>query len=107
MTTMMLDKGMVGMMGTSMPAMNMPSTMPGAPAGMCMVTKCTIKMEKCKDGMKMHCNCDDEMSCATLQNLCKMLAGGLCSCCCTMNGMTMCQCNMCMCKCECTNTKDG
>ena len=36
-----------------------------------------------------------------------MMAGGMMSMCCMMNGMMMCQCNMAMCKCECTMTKDG
>lgn len=107
MTTMMMDKGMVGIMGGAMPGATAPSMMPGATAGMCMVTRCTIKVEKCTGGMKIHCKCDDEMSTAMLQSMCKMMAGGMCSCCCMMNGMVMCQCNLCMCKCECTNTKQG
>lgn len=47
--------------------------------------------------MKMTCVCEDEMSAATLQNLCKILAGGLCNVCCMKNGMTICLCNMAMC----------
>ncbi len=57
--------------------------------------------------MKVTCHCDDETAAATLQNMCKMMAGGMLGLCCTMNGMMVCQCNMCMCKCECTTTKDG
>jgi len=58
-------------------------------------------------GMKIHCSCDDDVACATLQNLCKMMCDGMCSCCCTMNGMTMCQCNMAMAMCKCEYTADG
>ena len=66
-----------------------------------------MKVEKCQGGMKINCKCDDEVSCATLQNLCKMLCDGMCSCCCTLNGMSVCQCNLTcgICTCECT--KDG
>ena len=108
MTTMMMDKGMMmGPMGAGSMPMGMTGAGAAAPSGMCMVTRCTMKMEKCAGGMKITCTCDDEMSATTLQNMCKMLAGSMCSCCCMMNGMMMCQCNMCMCKCECTNTKNG
>jgi hypothetical protein len=45
------------------------------------------------------------MACSTVQNLCTMLAGGMCSCYVTMNGMTVCCCNFTMgfCKCEMTD----
>ena len=40
-----------------------------------------------------------------VQNLCSMLAGGMCSCYAMMNGLTVCSCNftMGMCKCEMTD----
>ncbi|MBI2825119.1 MAG: hypothetical protein HYX69_10575 [Planctomycetia bacterium] len=103
---MMMDRGMMnpmGTMGSSMPApsMSMPSM------GACMVPRCTMKMEKCSGGMKIHCKCDDEMSCAMLQNMVRMMCEGMCSCCAMMNGMVMCQCNMAMCTCKCDMTKDG
>ena len=88
----------------------MQGQMPGLSAmmqGLCMVPRCTMKIEKCAGGMKVTCTCDDEMSAAALQNMCKMMAGGMFSLCCTLNGMMMCQCNLCMCKCDCTMTKDG
>jgi hypothetical protein len=107
MTMMMMDKGMLGTTGSSMPGMNMPGAMAGMPASMAMVPRCTMKMEKCAGGMKIHCKCEDEMSRVMMQNLCKMMAGGMCSFYCMMNGMVMCHCNMAMCKCECTSTKDG
>ena len=100
--SMMSGSGMESPMGTSA----MPGMMSGA-AGMCMVPRCEITMEKCAGGMKMTCSCDDEVAAATLQNMCKMMAGSLCSCCCMMNGMMMCQCNMCMCNVQCKDTKDG
>ncbi len=107
-STMMFERSMMGSMGTmgSMPGASMPAAAPTMP-GMMMVPRCTMKFEKCQGGMKITCTCDDEMSAATLQNLCKMLAGGMCSCCCMMNGMQLCQCNMTMCKCECKDTKMG
>src|SRR6185369_7410123 len=72
-----------------------------------LVPRCTIKMEKCTGGMKIVCSCDDKMACSTLQNLCVSLAGGMCSCCCMMNGMTVCCCNLTMGMCKCEMTKDG
>lgn len=82
-----------------MPAPTMPNV--------CMVPRCEIKFTMCADGCKIYCKCTDEMSCATLQNLCKMLADGMCSCCCTWNGMTVCQCNLCCGNCKCEMTADG
>ena len=77
---MMMDKGMVspmGSMGMPMQGAAMPGAAPGA-MQMCMVPRCTMKMEKCKDGFKMTCTCEDEVAAATLQNMCKMLAGSMC-----------------------------
>ena len=79
----------------------------GPAAGHMMVPRCTMKVEKCAGGMKLHCHCEDELSCATLQNLCKMLCDGMCSCCCTMNGVCVCQCNLACGHCTCEYTKDG
>jgi hypothetical protein len=82
---------------------------PGTPTSgsWCVVPRCTLKFEKCAGGLKIHCKCDDAVSCATLQNLCNTLSSGTCSCCCTCNGIACCACNLCcgLCKCECT--KDG
>lgn len=106
--SMMVERSM-SMGGTGMAGMGMPMGMPSmAPmANMCMVPRCTMKMEKCAGGMKITCTCEDEVSCATLQNMCKMMAGGMCSCCCMMNGMLVCQCNLTMCMCKCEMTEDG
>jgi hypothetical protein len=72
-----------------------------------MVPRCTIKVEKCTGGMKITCGCEDKMACSTLQNLCTGMAGGMCSCCCVMNGMVVCNCNLTMGMCKCESTKDG
>jgi len=93
-------------MGATMPGMGMTTMMPSA-GNMLMVPRCTMRMEKCPGGMKMYCSCEDEVGCATLQNLCKMLCDGMCSCMCMKNGMCMCQCNMAMCNCTCEMTADG
>lgn len=100
--------GMPGMSTASMgiPGMASPSTMP-APTNWLMVPRCTIKMEKITGGMKITCSCDDQMACSMVQNLCKMLAGGMCSCCMMMNGMIVCTCNLTMGMCHCEMTKQG
>ncbi len=87
-----------------------PSGLPAAApmaGNMCVVPRCKMKFEKCTGGFKLHCKCDDEMSCATLQNLCKMLCDGLCSCVCCCNGMECCKCSFANCHCKCEYTKDG
>jgi hypothetical protein len=94
-----MGTGQAGGMGTS-------SAMPSAPQWM-MVPRCKITMEKCAGGMKMICKCDDKMSATMLQNLCSMMAGGMCSCYCIMNGMMMCCCNLTMGMCKCEATEDG
>src|SRR5258708_570939 len=104
-STMMMDRtGMLGM-GAGAPGMG---TM-GMPGGMnmMMVPRCTMKMEKMAGGMKMTCTCDDAMACSMMQNLCTMLAGGMCSMCCLMNGMMVCNCNMMMGMCKCEMTEKG
>lgn len=69
--------------------------------------RCELRFEKCAGGFKIHCCCDDEVACATLQNLCKMSCDGLCSLCCTQNGIPCCQFNLCQGNCRCELTKDG
>jgi hypothetical protein len=82
------------------------AAMPTA-ANVMMLPRCTMRLEKCKGGMKLWCSCADEIACGTLQNLCQALCDGLCSCCCTMNGIPCCQVNLCCGICKCENTKDG
>jgi hypothetical protein len=101
----------MGMPGMGMPGMGTPTM--GAPTGVptatnyMMVPRCTFKMEKCTGGMKITCSCDDKAACSMVQNLCTMLAGGMCSCCCMMNGMMVCYCNFTMGMCHCEMTADG
>jgi hypothetical protein len=72
-----------------------------------MVPRCTYKVEKCTGGLKITCYCDDKMACSMVQNLCTMLAGGMCSCCVMLNGMTVWYCNLTMGICKCELTEDG
>jgi hypothetical protein len=104
-STMMMDRNMMGMPGAGSGTMS-GGTGAMAPS-MVMVPRCTFKMEKCAGGMKMMCVCDDAAACAMMQNLCQMLAGGMCSVCCTMNGMMVCSCNLMMGMCKVEMMKDG
>ena len=104
---MMERSGMMTGMGPMAPGMmGGTATMPTTPQWM-MVPRCTMKMEKCKGGMKITCTCDDKMSATMMQNLCTMMAGGMCSCCMMMNGMMVCCCNLTMGMCKCEMTDDG
>lgn len=110
--TMMMERtanGMAGMMpGMGMGMGTAPMTGTGMMApNMVMVPRCTMKMEKISGGMKVTCVCDDAAAKAMMQNLCQMMAGGMCSMCCMMNGMMVCCCNMTMGVCKCEMTKDG
>ena len=87
------DRGM--MMNTGNAVQGMPQGMMMNP-GMLMVPRCTMKMEKTADGMKIICECADKASAVMMQNLCNMMANGMMSCCMMMNGQTCCQCNMSM-----------
>ena len=110
-STMMMERT-----GTSVPGMGYPSygtPTVGAPTGMTtgtnwmMVPRCTFKVEKTTGGCKITCVCDDKMAASMVQSLCTMLAGGMCSCCVMLNGMTVCTCNFTMAICKCDMTKDG
>ena len=107
MSSAILERAPIGAtgFGTSGLGASAPSS-PGT-GNWCVVPRCTIKVEKCQGGLKLKCHCDDEVSAATLQNLCKMLGDGLCSCCCTLNGISICQCNLACGICTCEVTKDG
>ncbi len=104
--TMMMERPMNGMTGMGTSPM-MPGTATPMSPNMVMVPRCTMKMEKCTGGMKVTCTCTDPASCAMMQNLCTMMAGGMCTFCCMMNGMMVCCCNMTMGMCKCEMTKDG
>ncbi|WP_165253754.1 hypothetical protein [Paludisphaera soli] len=105
MAAMMMERGAMGM-NMGMGGMAAGSTMPTG-SQMMTVPRCTIMMEKCEGGMKMTCKADDKMSASMMQNLCTMMAGGMCSCCMMMNGMTICCCNMATDMCKCEMTDDG
>ena len=99
-SSMVMERAGMGMLGMGMGsmmqgAMGGTATMPASPQGM-MVPRCKMTMTKCKGGMQITCQCDDKMTATMLQNLCTMMAGGMCSCCMMMNGMMVCCCNMTM-----------
>ena len=110
-STMMMERTGMGMPGTGTPGMGMPGM--GAPTTVpsstnwLMVPRCTFKVEKIQGGMKITCSCDDKMACSMVQNLCSMLQGGMCTCCCMLNGMMVYCCNLTMGMCKCETTKDG
>jgi hypothetical protein len=103
MSTMILDRTSNAAMfgGTTAAAFT------GIQPGFCMIPRCEMRVEKCQNGMKIICRCDDEAACGVLQNLCKMLAGGLCTCGCTLNGITICQYNFACGNCKCEYTDEG
>jgi hypothetical protein len=109
-STMMMERTGMAMPGMGVPGMGTPTMGAGTGAATganwLVVPRCTLKLEKCTGGMKLSCICDDKMACSMMQNLCTMLAGGMCSCCVQLNGMTVCVCNFTMglCKCELTET---
>jgi hypothetical protein len=107
-STMMMDRASVGMPGLGVPGMGTGQV--GSPTGMpstMMVPRCTFKVEKVQGGFKLWCHCDDKMSCSMVQNLCTMLAGGMCSCSVMWNGMTICCYNLTMGLCKYDMTEDG
>lgn len=104
-TSLLLERGTFGGPSATPGSAGQPSATPTG--NWCVVPRCKIEVEKCADGCKFHCRCDDDIACATLQNLCRMLAGGQCSLCCQLNGCTICECKLTcgFCRCECT--EDG
>src|SRR5438445_9861738 len=103
-STVMVERMGAGYPGAGMPSYTTP--MPSAPTGLpaaasyLMVPRCTLKFEKCSGGMKVTCSTDDKTSCSMMQNLCTMLAGGMCSCYATWNGVTVYCCNFTMGQCK-------
>jgi hypothetical protein len=92
--------------GFATPTMGTPTAMP-AGTNWLVVPRCTFKVEKCTGGFKVTCSCEDKAACGMVQNLCTMLAGGMCSCCVMLNGMTVCCYNFTMGMCRYENTPDG
>ena len=102
MSTMMLDRSAL----TASQTGTLPTTTT-VPGNLCIIPRCEIRFEKCTGGFKLYCCCDDDVACGALQNLCKMLQGGACSCCCLWNGSVVAQCNLCCGHTKCELTKDG
>jgi len=102
MSTMMMERS------TSNPAntFGTPATSP-VPANVCILPRCELKFEKCEGGIKISCCCEDDVACGALQNLCKMLQGGVCNCCCVWNGQSVFQCNLCCGHTKCEMTQNG
>jgi hypothetical protein len=110
MTTMMMDRSAMGMPGMGAPMMGthgMTSPAGPAPGGYMMVPRCAVKCEKVQGGMKITCASDDKVSASMMQNLCTMLAGGMCSSYLMMNGMMACCCNLMMGLCHCEMSEHG
>ncbi len=108
-SAMMLERMGAGIPGMGSPAAGpqmLPGVTPGAP-NWCVLPRCKIRVEKCAGGIKVTCSCEDDVGCAALQNLCKMLAAGTCGLCCTWNGIALCQCNLACGFCKCEYTADG
>jgi hypothetical protein len=109
--TMMMERSGMGIPGMGMPGMASPamgaSGTTTASPNYVMVPRCTMKFEKCTGGMKITCVCDDTMACSMMQNLCTMMAGSMCGCCVTYNGMTVCTCSLTMGHCKCDMTESG
>ncbi|MBX3451098.1 MAG: hypothetical protein KF777_16150 [Planctomycetaceae bacterium] len=103
-SAIMLDRGALGQAGFTTPGAQ---PVPAQGANWCVVPRCSIEIEQCADGCKIKCCCDDDIACATLQNLCRMLAGGQCSVCCQLNGVTVLDCKFTCCHCKCEMTEDG
>jgi hypothetical protein len=107
-STMMMERTGMGMPGMGMPGMGtMGGMAPPLTPNMMMVPRCTFKIDKVQGGMKIVCQCDDKVAASMVQNLCTMLAGGMCSCCMMLNGMTVCCCNLSMGMCKCDMTDKG
>jgi hypothetical protein len=110
-SAMMLERTGMAMPGVGVPGMG---TSPvGTPTGYTpgmnylVVPRGTVKFEKCQGGMKVYCSCDDKQACSMVQNLCSMLAGGMCSVYVQANGMTVCCCNLTMGLCKYEMTDSG
>jgi hypothetical protein len=107
-STMMMERTGVAMPGLGFPGVSTsPVGTPTTGPSSMMVPRCTFKVEKCQGGFKVYCSCEDKMACSMVQNLCTMLAGGLCSCCVMLNGMTVCGYNFTLGMTKCEMTPEG
>lgn len=110
-SAVMMERSGTGIQGMNVPGLGTSSTTtPGSYAAgtnWLMVPRCTFKVEKCQGGFKCYCSCDDKLATSMVQNLCTMLAGGLCSCCVMQNGMTVATFNFTQGMCRCEPTENG
>jgi len=104
-TSMLLDRTQFA--GLKFGTVASPSVSPAPSSNWCVLPRCEIRFEKCSGGIKIHCDCEDEVACGALQNLCRMMCDGLCTCTCTCNGMPICQVNLTMGICSCEYTTQG
>ena len=110
-SAMMMERTAMTMPGVGVPGIGVPAmgTPAGVPAGVnyMVVPRCSFKVEKVQGGVKISCACEDKTACSMVQNLCSMLAGGMCSCCCMLNGTMVYYCNFTMGMCKCEPTPKG
>lgn len=110
-STLLMERTGMGVPGLGIPGLGSPTL--GAPSGVpvganyLMVPRCTIKLEKCQGGVKIHCVCEDQLATTTLQNLCSMLQGGMVGCCVMQNGIPVLHCNLTMGLCRYEQTSNG
>jgi hypothetical protein len=91
MASMMMERTNVGvsnMPSYATPAVGSPTNVPVG--NFFMVPRCTYKFEKCTGGIKVYCQCEDQVTAQMVQNLCTMLAGGMCGCYVMCNGVCVC-----------------
>ena len=63
-SAMLLERASLGFPGMANPSMGGQPAPSGAPAAnWCVVPRCTLKVEKCQGGMKIHCKCEDDVAC--------------------------------------------
>ena len=109
MASMMMERTNVGvsnMPGYATPTMGTPTNVPVSP-NFFMVPRCIYKFEKCQGGFKAYFQCDDQQTAQMVQNLCSMLAGGMCGCSVMWNGVCVSTYNFTFGMCQFEKTKDG
>ena len=102
-----MERAGAGLMGVA--GMGQASAPAGAPgsASWLMLPRCVVQAENCAGGMRLTCSCDDPAGRGMVQELCGMLAGGMCTCCALCNGLVVCSCHLTMGLCSCAMTPSG
>lgn len=85
----------------------MDATMHGESAADCGVPKCTMRFEKCDDGCRVYCTCDNETAARLLLRICRTLEGGCCTLNCCYKGESCLRCSFAACDCQCEMTPNG